>query len=198
MLRFFDLRSSGKLGDPELCMLRSLVKEMGMTVSRFGLGKRARDVYPEHASIYMSDDSPGIKLLPLLGNTCNTLLVSSELRAVIEKHCTNEIEYLPFTLYDHRKRVYSRDYCIVNPIGTFDCLDLKASDIVWGRADPTRISHVNEHVLDRKKVENAPQLFRVEKDPMTYVLRYELAKEISDRKFSNIFWKELKVNDAGQ
>ncbi|WP_434388726.1 hypothetical protein [Melittangium boletus] len=198
MLRFFNLRSIGKMGDPELCMLHSLVKDMGMEVARFGLGLRARDVYPEGASIYMSEDSPGIKLLSLLGNTRNTLIVNSELRAVIEKHCTNEVEYLPFTLYDHRKRPYNRDYCIVNPIGMVDGLDLKASDIVWDDENPTKLIRLNTPVLDRKKVENAPQLFRLTQDPMTYVLRYELAKEISDRKFTNIFWKELKMVDSGQ
>lgn len=198
MLRFFKLSASGKLGDPDLCMLDRLVKGLGMYVARVGLGKRARDVYPEDARVYMSEDAPGIRLSPLLGNLCNTLLMSSELRDVVEKHCKNEIEYLPFTLYDHRKRVYSRDYWIVNPIGTFDCLDFQASEIVWGSKDATAVIRVNKHVLDRKKVQDAPQLFRVDKDPMAYVLRYELAKEISDRRFANIYWKELTLNDAGQ
>jgi hypothetical protein len=47
-------------------------------------------------------------------------------------------------------------------------------------------------------VESAPQLFRLMHDPMAYVLRYELAKEISDRRFANIYWKELPLNDAGK
>lgn len=198
MLRFFKLIVSGKLGDPDLCMLHSLVKELGMDVARVGLGERVGNLYPADARIYMSEDAPGIKLSPLLGNTRNTLIVSSEMRAVIEKHCKNEIEYLPFTLYDHRKRVYSRDYCIVNPIGTFDCVDFQASDVLWSKKNPTELLDIKKHVLDRKKVENAPQLFRVDQDPMAYVLRYELAKEISDRRFANVYWKELPLNDAGK
>ncbi|MFY2561081.1 imm11 family protein [Corallococcus terminator] len=196
MLRFFKLSVGGRFDDPDLCMLHSLVREMGMKISWVGLGKSASAVYPADARIYMSEDSPGIKLSPLLGNTRNTLLVSSELRAVFEKHCKNEIEYLPFTLYDHRKRVYSKDYCIVNPIGTFDCLDYKASTIIWSDSDPTRAIAVQKLVLDRAKMETAPQLFRVAKDPMSYVLRYELAKEISDRRFANICWNELPMNGA--
>jgi hypothetical protein len=198
MLRFFNLSAGGNLGDPDLCILHTLVEGLGMDVARVGLGERVGNLYPADARIYMSEDSPGIKLSPLLGNTRNTLIVSSEMRAVIEKHCKNEIEYLPFTLYDHRKRVYSRDYCIVNPIGTFDCVDFQASDVRWSKKDPTKPSRIRAHVLDRKKVESAPQLFRVDHDPMTYVLRYELAKEISDRRFANVYWKELPLNDAGK
>ncbi|RKH19969.1 MULTISPECIES: imm11 family protein [Corallococcus] len=198
MLRFFKLIVSGKLGDPTLCMLHSLVEGLGMDVARVGLGERVGSLYPEDARVYMSEDSPGIKLSPLLGNTRNTLIVSNELRAVIEKHCTNEIEYLPFTLYDHRKRSFNSDYCIVNPIGTFDCVDFQASEVLWSDKTPTKPLTIKKHVLDRKKVERAPQLFRADKDPMTYVLRYELAKEISDRRFANVYWKELPLNDAGR
>lgn len=165
-----------------------------MNAWRTGFGERLAPIYPEDARISMSEESPGIKLSPLLGNTRNTLIVSSEMKNVIQRHCTNEIEYLPFTLYDHRKRPYSRDYFIINPISTFDCLDFKTSTIKWTKRDPPKIIHISEHVLDREKVQNAPQLFRLDQDPMTYVIAYELAKEISDRRFANVYWTELSLS----
>lgn len=194
-MRYFLLETLGDVNDRGLCMIHDFIKGIEMSAWKVGKGERVGAEYPRDAKIYMSKESPGIKLSDVLGTVRNMLIVSSRLRALIERHCTNDIEYLPFTLYDHRKRVHSQDYSIINPIGTVDCLDLKASRITWGKSDPTRISSVQKRVLDRKKLENAPQLFRIDKDACSYVVGLELAKEMNTQKVSNAFWSELAVND---
>lgn len=56
------------------------------------------------------------------------MIVASKPRTLIEKHCPGvAIECLPFTLIDHKKRPYSTGYCIVNPLGGVDCVDVAAS-----------------------------------------------------------------------
>jgi hypothetical protein len=52
-------------------------------------------------------------------------------------------------------------------------------------------------VLDRAKCKGAPQLFRVKEDPARYVIGVELAREIFDRKFTNVLWTELPFGDKG-
>ncbi|MFP2928406.1 imm11 family protein [Pyxidicoccus sp. 3LG] len=197
-MRFFMIETLGNINDRSLCVIHSFVKGIEMSAWKVGEGERVGEEYPQDAKIYMSKESPGIKLSDVLGTVRNMLIVSSRFRALIEKHCTNDIEYLPFTLYDHRKRVYSQDYSIINPIGTFDCLDIKASTIIWGTSDPTRISSVHRRVLDRKRLENAPQLFRIDKSPSSYVVRLELAKDMNSLKLSNAYWSELAINDGSR
>jgi len=74
-----------------------------------------------------------------------------------------EFEILPFTLYDHKKRVLTKDYWIVNPIGTFGCLNKEASEIKYVDKDDAKseVVSIRKFVFDPKKLKNAPDLFRV-------------------------------------
>lgn len=194
-MSFYLLSVLGDTNDDSLCTLFNSVEGIGLADVGLHTGERIGDRYPKDARIYMSKESPGIKLSSLLGNVKNFLIVSRDFKEAVEKLCGDKVEYLPFTLYDHRKRVCSKDYFILNPLGTFDCLDFKKSDIVWSDSDPNRIVHIKEHVLDRKKMKDAPQLFRIERDPTEYVVGVELAREIYDRDFTNVIWTKLRFND---
>lgn len=194
-MRFRLLETMGNANNRDLCFLTRFVESIEAKSWCTHHGERLSPFYPEDARILMSPEHPGIKLSALLGNERSMLIASPGLKEAIQKHCKNEIEYLPFTLYDHRKRVFSEDYSIINPIGTFDCLDLKASDIAWSQKEPDRVLRIREYVLDRAKMQAAPQLFRIDKNPSVYVIGRELAREIYDRKLTNILWTELRFND---
>jgi hypothetical protein len=196
MTRFFLWETLGDANDQDLCVIHNSVEGIGLGDTGLGFGTPVAPEFPADAKIYLSKQSPGIKLSSFLGNIQNWLVGSSELKAAIEKHCKTGIEYLPFTLYDHRKRVYSKDYFIINPLGTLDCLDMKASKIAWSKKIPDEIIEIDEHVLDRKKVQNAPQLFRIDRDPMVYVVGVELVREFKALKLTNIFLTELEVSGS--
>ncbi len=106
-----------------------------------------------------------------------------------------DIEYLPFTLYDHGKRPYGDAYCFVNPIGTFDGLDYEKSGIEWGKEDPNLIVRIKAYVLDRKKMQGAAQLFRIGKDPTQIVFGPDLAKNVGANKLTNVRGTKLRFND---
>ncbi|QDE65701.1 hypothetical protein BHS09_01015 [Myxococcus xanthus] len=196
-LRFFILDNMGDQDDPDLCMLGNFIKGIEMDSWRVAEGAPVGAILPKDARLYMDKENLGIQLSSLLGNTQQMLIVHKDVKDIIQKHCGDEkVEYLSFTLYDHRKRVYSRDYFIINPLGAFDCLDMGASDVQRETENPERIVEVLEPVLDRKKMKNAPPLFRIDEDPATYVLSFELAKEISEGDFSNLLVSELKFSDA--
>ncbi|WP_426756607.1 imm11 family protein [Myxococcus sp. Y35] len=195
MMRFRLLDTMGNANDRDLCFLTEFVEGIEGKSYATHLGERLSPFYPKDARIPMSPEHPGIKLSALIGNGRSMLIGSSAFKEAVQKHCANEIEYLPFTLHDHRGRPYSDDYCIINPIGTFDCLDLEASDISWSAKSPRKILRVREYVLDRAKMQSAPQLFRVEGAPSEYVIGRELARELYDRKLTNIRWTELRFSD---
>lgn len=193
-LRFFSLDCLGDPDDDSLCFIDDFVEGIHPLSYRAAMGVPFGKDYPKDAKLFMNRENPGIKLSPLLGTSRNMILGSRDFKEAIEKHCKSEIECLPFTLYDHRKRVHSRDYFIINPIGTFDCLDLKESVIEWDDEAPGEIIGIDRMVLDRKKMKDAPQFFRVEKKPTTYVVGLELAREFKARSFTNIFWAELPLS----
>jgi hypothetical protein len=155
------------------------------------------DILPKDARIYMDKENLGIQLSSLIGNTQQMVVVHKDVKDIIRKHCGDEkVEYLPVTLYDHRKRAHGQDYFVINPLGTFDCLDFEASTLHRMKDDPERILEVLNPVLDRKKMKNAPPLFRIDKSSTTYVLNFELAKELSEGDISNLLVRELPFSDA--
>lgn len=195
-IRFRHLDTMGDANDQKLCFLDHFVDGIEANSWHIQRGERLLPIWPKDARIFVSPERPGIKLSSLIGNVQSMLIASRAFKKAIEKHCRNvDIEYLPFTLYDHRKRVHSRDYFIINPIGTYDCLDLEKSDITWSKNDPEKIVRIREYVIDRDKMKNAPQLFRIDKDPAEYVLGRALAREMYDEDLTNIFWTELAFGD---
>lgn len=189
-MKYFLIETLGNLDDPRLCILDSPPKGLGVKYYRMMKGKKISDDYPNDAKIFMSDKYMGIKLSSMIGNTNSYLIVSLEMKEVIEMHCKAEVEYLPFTLYNHKKRVHSTDYFIVNPIGAIDCLNHKASQIEYLR---DRIVGIDKFVLDSKMLETAPALFRVNEDPTQYIINEELAKAFELSGFTNVILEEIKV-----
>jgi len=133
--------------------------------------------YPADAQWRMSDEYPGIKLTSLLATVSNMLVVEGRLKSVLEATGV-PIEFLPFTLYNHKKRVASRDYFIVNVLGTFDCLHYDKSEIEWFTEVPGAVVGVDKHVLDKRKLAAAPDIFRVKEDPTMIVISARLAAQI--------------------
>jgi hypothetical protein len=190
---FYQFDTGGDLNDERLCFLGNTVKGIEAEDYRFGNGEPAIPIYPRNAKVFMSREYPGERLAAQIGNISAMIVASSALRRVIEKHCADvEIEYLPFTLIDHKKRPHSTDYCIVNPLGGLDCVDLKASKITYSSTGD--VLFIDELVLDQRKVAGAPQLFRVDLRPSMYILGQALADAIRAAKLTNILLTEIRVS----
>jgi hypothetical protein len=123
--------------------------------------------YPQDAKIFMSDEEPGIEIPDLVPNTGLMLIVSKRLKEGIEAVNRGPIQYLPLSIYNHKKRLASSDYFIVNPLGTVDVLDTSASEIEYLDGE---IVGITKYVLDAKKIVHAPDIFRIKENPETYVV----------------------------
>lgn len=189
---FFQLDTLGDPNDERLCFLGDTVKGIESDAYRFRKGKPVKPIYPKDAKMFMSKEYPGVRLSAHLGNTKGMIVASKELRQAIEKHCLGvAVEYLPFTLIDHKKRPYSTDYCIVNPLGGLDCVDTKASKITY--TSTGKVTFIDKLVLDPRKVAKAPQLFRVDLEPSMYILGQALVDEIRSAKLTNLVLTEIAV-----
>lgn len=191
-MAFHLLDVMGDPNDERLCFLGDTVKGMESEDYRFILGEAVTPVYPKNPRIFMSKKYPGVKLCSYIGNSLSMIVASKELRQAIEKRCAGvDIEYLPVTLVDHKKRPYSSDYCIVNPVGGVDCVDPKASHIK--RDSAGEVLHIDKLVLDPRKVAKAPQLFRVDLAPSMYILGQALVDDIRAAKLTNVVLTEVAV-----
>ncbi len=192
-MAFFHLSTFGNPNDPDQCFIGGSPDGMGIHMYCMGLGERAAPHYPSPARIFLLEEHPGIRLTSLLGNVNSYLIASSALKGVIERHCEGvDIEYLPCDLHDHRRRLFSRDYFIVNPIGAVDCLDEAAS--VFLRGPDGSVLRVMRYVLHPDKVARAPSLFRMGEATTEYVVDGRLAKAIEAARFTNVILEPLEVS----
>lgn len=154
-------------------------------------GEPFGDEYPKAARVYMSSDFPGMKLPDFVSNMNGALMVSRKVKESIQAIQKAPTEYLPAVIYNHKKRVASQDYFFINPLGTVDCLHLKKSKIEWHKKD---VVDVEEAVLDKRKLKDLPDLFRVREKPHLYVASWTLVKAWIDMdpRPTNCFVEELE------
>ncbi|RYZ16475.1 MAG: hypothetical protein EOO70_04360 [Myxococcaceae bacterium] len=192
-MRYFQISTIGSLHDPEIALLNGTPEGMSLRAYCMSEGDPAHRFYPKEAKVSLRHDHPGIKLSSLLGNTSSYLIVHADVKEVIAAHAQDiEVEYLPFDLYDHRKRLYSRDYFIINPIGTVDCLDATASGVKIGPEGS--VIHVARFVLDPKKFDHLPALFRPKEEPAVYLVTEALAEALKAKGFTNILLEPVSIS----
>jgi hypothetical protein len=195
-MKFFRLWLRGNTDDKSLAFVRDLPSGLGLYDNCMRSGERIGDHYPANLKVRLDKRSPGIKLQALLGNTLSYLMLNTEAKDVILGVCKCEIEVLPFVLYNHKNRIHSKDYWILNPIGTIDCVNRAASNIQYSKDDGTKIIGVGltpgSLVFDPKKLAKAPDLFRVPEEPARMFISQTLAQAIKARNLnaSNILLVE--------
>jgi hypothetical protein len=150
--------------DPDFCVLHHYPDGMGIKTYKMTRGIEVPpQEYPEDPKIFMTDEEPGMVVPDLVGNVVNLLIISKRLKDALAGVNQGQVQYLPVSIYNHKKRVASSDHCIVNPLGTFDVLDTSASKIDYKDGE---VVSVKTFVVDPKKVASAPDLFRIKESPI--------------------------------
>jgi len=194
-LRFYELDTLGDSEIDDRLVLDNFVAEMEDEVWRLLKGEPAAEVWPADARIYLTGDEDGLDFGEFIANTENVIVAGRQFVKLIRKHCKGvPIEFLPISIYDHRKRLLTAEHVVVNPIGSCDCVDLERSDVLWGKGKTKKVLSVDDLVIDRKRGAEAPQLFRPEHARSTYVMRFELTKAIKDADLRNVVWTKLDVS----
>lgn len=189
---FFLVTTTGDLNDQSLSLVEDAPEGIGLRWYCMARGVRARPHLPQDPKVYLPRASRGLKLPGLLGNTMGYFIGSTKVKEIVEKHCPEQdIEYLQFTLYNQKKRVYSKDYWFINPIGGVDCLSEPACGIKYD--DDGDIVTFKQLVLDSNKITEVPHLFRVLKVPTKYVMSKNLVQALKDDAVTNLLVEKLPV-----
>ena len=188
---YVRVETTGNLNNARLCIISTGPEGMARGDTRMAVGLAARKLMPSPARIRLQSKYRGLQLAGFIGNTPGYLIFNSIGRAIIEKACVGQkIEYLPFELINHKGRVHSTDYAMINPVGGFDALNEEASTISRAATDG-RILDVPVIVLDTRKLEDAPPLFRLAQKPTVYVMSEALIDEFKAAKVDNLAYRHL-------
>jgi hypothetical protein len=137
-------------------------------------GSRVGSRYPSGVRFQMAAEVAGLQVTDVLRNALGYLMISSKLKNLLEKHSTAEIEFLPFTLLNHKGRVAARECHIANVIGTVECVDLARTEGSPSEIDPGEMLRITRLHLLPERIVPARDLFRIASQPRTLLVREDL------------------------
>lgn len=147
--------------------------------------------FPSDACFHMDDSHPkDVKLADNVYNLDRMLVVSKQLKEFVESKKPKLTEFLPVTIYNHKGKIASRDYFIINPFNIQDCIDKEKSKIRWNKIDPELISSCFKLVIIPDKIDDSLVLFRPKNMPTIVMVREDLTKAISNEGFTGIRFRE--------
>ncbi len=154
-------------------------------------GARLADKWPEDVSFTMSPRYPkDIKLSDNLYGG-NYRVVSTRLKEALEPLAGNSnIEFLPVSILNHKERVASKEYFIINPVDVFDCIDQKKAQVVWNAIDESVISSVKELALKKDVIPKDSMVFRPKYMSKTIVVRDQVVDQLSADGLSGLVFVE--------
>ena len=141
-----------------------------------------KGIYPENAALFMNEDHSGMRLVDFVANHLLYIIVSDKVKKVFEQEGVENIEYLPVSIYDQKKRLASADYFIANVLGAVDCLDHEKSEYDRSVVNPTKIQHFDKVVIHEDKVPENLKIFRLKESPSTIFIRHDLLETLKKNK----------------
>ncbi len=150
------------------------------------------DAFPGDARFRMSKaHKKDTVLTDDLSNTDRLKVCSPRLVDFLRKAKVGHVEYLPVRILDHKGKVASSDYRIVNPFPPQDVLDLKASGPQYSAIRKTTIMDVKRLVIDAKRVEPGVRIFRIKDFTDPVLVDRQLAEDIAAAGFVGPVFTEL-------
>jgi hypothetical protein len=150
-------------------------------------------IFPENATFFMDKNFPkAIKLADNVYNLRGLIVVSKKLKEFIEKTEPPNVEYLPVSIINHKGRIASKDYFIINPFVPQDCIDLQNSDIQWNAIDPEIISACFEMVIDETRIDPSITIFRLKYYPTKILVKRDMANKILNGGFIGTRFIEIE------
>lgn len=195
-MKYYQLESIGAYELPEwkdYCSTGGSRFKGFIGASKFRTGISVKDVYPGDpldATIQLADDKPGLELPSYISNISGYLLIHKDIYSIIKNFNINNYEALSFTLLNHRNRVHSQDYIALNPLGVKDCLNYDLSEILY--FDDNSIRGIEKMVLDKSKVDDNLDLFRIKESPRTYVFSERVVEKLNDFSATNFMFHEMQ------
>ncbi len=115
----------------------------------------------EDAEMFFDPDYPDkIVLNDFLDNLDSLLIGNSKVREVLEGLDIKNIEYLPIRVMDHKDKLASSEYFILNVLGGVDVIDMENSEFRMGNIIKTQIKWIDDLSIDYENIPEDAKFFR--------------------------------------
>ncbi|OZG70967.1 hypothetical protein BTA51_22945 [Hahella sp. CCB-MM4] len=122
--------------------------------------------FPALPGYSMDPEFPDNRLLTdSLDNTDELLIFSEALTDIVKSLEQENIELLPVKILDHRGKVASEKYNIINVVGTVDCIDWDNSKYVVSPMDSDELHRIKKLVLIESNIPQGTHILRLHKKP---------------------------------
>ena len=118
-MNFYTMKHSD---NPDYCAIYDIPREMEQSY-RSSTGMRVGALHDSGISLRMAREVSGKKVPDLINQVIGQFVVSHRAADIFKGVVNTEVEYLPISLLNHRKKVAANDLVILNVIGYYDCLD---------------------------------------------------------------------------
>ena len=129
---------------------------------------------PTDLSVQMDKSHPGLIIPDFINNTLNVFIASNRLKILWEREDVVKIEWVPIRIYNHKRRIASKDSFIANVLTAQDCVDMERTvsepSCLW----PGNIGPLYKLYLDPARIDPELKLFRLAKRPTTLIIRDDL------------------------
>jgi|SRR3972149_1518866 len=160
-------------------------------IARPSKGVRMEQLYAQEQKFRMAKEVPGIKIPDLIHNAVHYLMISAKLKKIFEEHSSAEIEFLRFTLLNHKGRIASDECYIANIIGTVDCVDMKRTEGDEDPVNPGRLMRLERLFLLDDKIDPKLNLFRIKPMPWVVIVRDDLRKIMERERVTGATFHEM-------
>jgi uncharacterized protein DUF1629 len=150
------------------------------------IGSRLAKAWPKDMTFSMNPERPkDVALFDYVHNLEGVLLASPKLVTFFRDQKVPDVEFLPVTILDHKGRVASKEYAILNCCRVIDCVDQKKSEFEWdGLQEPSMV--VEKVVLDGRALGEDDRLIRPKFVPGKIFYREDLMQAIDDEGFAGV------------
>ncbi len=145
---------------------------------RLRKGVRLLPEYPANVVLDLAETGGDMRV-DFIRNHDRVVLASSRAREVLVAGgaVEEQVEYLPVTLRDKKKRVLDTQYFIVNPVVNVACMDRKRSEhSTYSNSD--QIMHIERLYLDDAQIPKDTPIFRLAEDKKLILIRRDLLAAI--------------------
>ena len=152
-----------KVSAPEGGAYVSEVSSKGPKAFRYDKGESLLAEFPEEgmAGMYFDPDYPDeTELFDFVDNINTLIIANKKVRDVLMSLELTNIEFLPIWLYDHQDQVASKEYAIINVLGSVDCIDMDKSEFDMDSLIETQIYSIDKLILDHKAIPDDAKIFR--------------------------------------
>ena len=142
-----------------------------------------------------ADHKKDVALLDHISNTEGVLLLSPKFCEYLRSQDLKDVEFLPVKILDHKGRVGSKDYSILNCNRVVDCVDQKKSKFSWDELDEPSMN-VSKLVFNPNALGEADLVIRAKFVPGDIFFREDLMKSILAQGFSGVAFSRMIFGDS--